>query len=185
MPFEQGAPQFGLNDGKLAPWTSTGVYGALTDVMSIQSAETTLQFINAVLNGDDEITATASNLIGALLKFKFGGLNLSMLAVITGKEVTTISGVNQLQFIGGERMPYFGMIVKALSAETGDSWVFLPKCKIMSDFVIAQNGYGKFTEPELTVQVVPDETWGLADVITHPTDVEITVMPPANIAEVS
>ena len=134
MPFDQGSPQFGLADGKVAVWTATDTYGAVTDVMSIQMAQTTLQFVNAVLNGDDQITATASNLIGAQLQFRFGGLNPSMLAVITGKSVTTISSVNQLQYKGGDKMPYFGLIVKALSAETGDTWIFLPKCKIMSDF---------------------------------------------------
>ena len=185
MPFDQGSPQFGLADGKVAVWTATDTYGAVTDVMSIQMAQTTLQFVNAVLNGDDQITATASNLIGAQLQFRFGGLNPSMLAVITGKSVTTISSVNQLQYKGGDKMPYFGLIVKALSAETGDTWIFLPKCKIMSDFTLMQAEYGTFTTPELTVQCVTDETWGLANVITHPTDVAITVMPPANIAEVA
>lgn len=185
MPFEQGSPQFGANDAKVAVWNATDDYGSVTDVMSVQMAQTTLQFVNAVLNGDDVITATASSLIGAQLQFRFGGLNPTMLGVITGKGVTTISSVNQLQFEGGERMPYFGFIVKALSAETGDTWIFLPKCKIMSDFVIAQNEYGAFTTPEVTVQCVPDETWGLANVITHPTNVAITVMPPADIAEVA
>lgn len=185
MAFDQGAPQFGVNDGKVAVYNATNSYGTLTDVMSIQMAQTTIQFINAVLNGDDQITATASNVIGAQLQFRFGGLNLDMLSVITGKGVTTISSVDQLQFKGGDRMPYFGFIVKALSAEAGDTWVFLPKCKIMSDFVVAQNEYGAFSTPELTVQCVSDTTWGLANVITHPTDVDITVIPPANIAQVA
>ena len=185
MPFDQGSPQFGLNDAKVAVWNATNSYGTLTDVMSVQMAQTTLQFINAILTGDDQETATASNLIGGQLQFRFGGLNPSMLAVITGKSVTTISSVNQLQFEGGDRMPYFGMIVKALSAEVGDTWIFVPKCKIMSDFVIAQNEYGQFTTPELTVKFVNDDTWGLANVITHPTDVAITVIPPVNIAQVS
>lgn len=185
MPFDQGAPTFGAADAKVAVYNETDDYGTLTDVMSVQMAQTTLQFVNAVLNGDDQITATASALVGAQLQFRFGGLNPSMLAVITGKSVTSSASVNQLMFEGGERMPYFGFIVKALSAEVGDTWIFLPKCKIMSDFVIAQNEYGQFTTPEVTVQCVPDETWGLANVITHPTDVAITVMPPANIAPIS
>jgi hypothetical protein len=90
-----------------------------------------------------------------------------------------------MQFEGGERMPYFGVILKALSEEVGDTWVFLPKCKIMSDFILFQGEFGTFSTPELTVQAVPDDTWGLANFITHPTDVAISVIPPANIAEVS
>jgi hypothetical protein len=81
-------------------------------------------------------------------------------------------------------MPYFGAIVKALSEEIGDTWIFLPKCKIMSDFVLFQGEFGAFSTPEVTVQCVPDETWGLANFITHPTDVPISVIPPANIAEI-
>lgn len=185
MPFDQGAPQFGVNDAKVAVWTSTGVYGTLTDVMGVQMAQATIQIISAVANGDDTIVAAASRLTGAQLQMRFVGLNPSMISVITGIATDTISSVINLQFTGGERMPYFGAIIKALSEEVGDTWVFLPKCKIMSDFVLFQGEYGTFTTPEVTVQAVPDETWGLANFLTHPTDVAITVIPPVDIAEVA
>lgn len=185
MPFDVGAPQFGINDAKVALWNATNDYGAVTDVMGIQMGQATMQVISAVANGDDRIVAAASRLTGAQLQMRFVGLNPSMISIITGVTLGTISSVVNMQFTGGERMPYFGAILKALSEEIGDTWVFLPKCKIMSDFVLFQGEYGTFTTPELTVQAVPDETWGLANFITHPTDVEITVMPPANIAEVS
>jgi hypothetical protein len=163
------------------------VYGTLTDVMGIQMASVSMQVVSAIANGDDAIVAAAARLTGASLGMRFVGLNPSMIAILTGKTVDTESGteVNNLQFVGGERMPYFGCIVKALSEEIGDTWVFLPKCKIMSDFTLFQGEFGTFTTPELTVQAVPDETWGLANFITHPTDVEITVIPPADIAEVA
>jgi hypothetical protein len=183
MPFDQGAPQFGVNDAKVAVWNTTGVYGTLTDIMGIQMAQTMIQLISAIANGDDRIVAAASRLTGAQLQMRFVGLNPSMLSVITGVALDTISSVINMQFSGGERMPYFGAIIKALSEEVGDTWVFLPKCKIMSDFVLFQGEFGTFTTPEVTVQCVPDETWGLANFITHPTDVAITVIPPANIAE--
>lgn len=185
MPFEQGAPQFGVNDAKVAVWNATNDYGTLTDVMGIQMAQASMQVVSAVANGDDSIVAAAARLTGATLQMRFVGLNPEMIAVITGTSVGTISSVNQLQFVGGERMPYFGAIIKALSEEVGDTWVFLPKCKIMSDFTLFAGEYGTFTTPEVTVQCVPDETWGLANFITHPTDVAITVIPPANIAEVA
>jgi hypothetical protein len=152
--------------------------------MGIQMAQTTLQIISAIANGDDKIVAAGSRLTGAQLQMRFVGMNPSMLAVITGVSLDTISSVNNLQFVGGERMPYFGAIIKALSEEIGDTWVFLPKCKIMSDFTPFQGEFGAFTTPEVTVQCVPDDTWGLANFITHPTDVDITVIPPADIAEI-
>lgn len=181
MPFDVGAPQFGLNDAKVAVWNATDDYGTLTDVMGVQMASVAMQVVSAIANGDDKIVAAGSRTTGAQIQLRFVGLNLSMLAVITGISVDTLSSVSNLMFEGGERMPYFGLIVKSLSEETGDTWVFIPKCKIMSDFTPFAGEFGTFTTPELTLQCVPDDTWGLANFITHPTDVEITVMPPDNI----
>lgn len=184
MAFDQGAPQFGINDAKIAKWNATDDYGAIVDVMGVQMAQVTAQIISAIANGDDRIVAAASRLTGMSLQMRWVGINPTSLSILTGIDPDTISSVINMQFVGGERMPYFGAIIKALSEEIGDTWVFLPKCKIMSDFVIFQGEFGAFTTPEVTVQCVPDETWGLANVLTHPTDVAITVIPPANIAEV-
>lgn len=185
MPFDTGAPQFGISDARIALWNATNDYGTLTDVMGIQMGQATLQVISAVANGDDQIVAAASRLTGAQLVMRFVGLNPSMISVLTGITLDTISSVINMQFVGGERLPYFGAILKSLSEEVGDTWVFLPKCKIMSDFILFQGEFGAFSTPELTVQCVPDVTWGLANFITHPTDVDITVIPPLNIAEVA
>lgn len=184
MPFDTGAPQFGINDAKVAVWTSTGVYGTLTDIMGIQMGQTTLQVVSAIANGDDRIVAAGSRLTGAQLTLRFVGLNPSMLSIITGVSLETISSVVNLQFAGGNKMPYFGAIIKSLSEESGDTWVFLPKCKIMSDFTPFQGEFGTFTTPELTVQCVPDDTYGLANFFTHTTDTPITVIPPANIGTI-
>src|SRR5687768_4504525 len=178
MPFETGAPQFGLNDAKVAPWIAgTPVtYSPLVDVMGVQMAQATLQIISAIANGDDAIVAAASRLTGAQLQMRFVGMNPSVLEVLTGEaavEDALSSGIFNTQFLGGERMPYFGAIIKALSEEEGDTWVFLPKCKIMSDFVLFQGEFGAFSTPEVTVQCVPDADYGLANFITHPTDVAI------------
>lgn len=185
MPFDVGAPQFGVADARVARWLATNSYGTLTDVMGIQMAQVSMQVVSAIANGDNRIVAAATRLIGAQLQMRFVGLNPTMLSVITGIAVSVISSINNLQFQGGERLPYFGAIIKTESEEEGDTWVFMPKCKIMSDFVLFQGEFGAFTTPEVTVQAVPDETWGLANFITHPTDVPITVIPPANIEEVA
>jgi hypothetical protein len=113
---------------------------------------------------------------------RFVGMNPSVVSVITGVAIDVSSSVSNLQFAGGNRLPYFGAIVKAVSEEVGDTWVFLPKLKIMSDFVLFQGEYGAFSTPEVTVQAVPDVRWGVANFITHLTDLAITVMPPANIS---
>lgn len=184
MGFDQGAPQFGINDAKIATWNSTGSYGTLTDVFAIQMAATDLQIISAIANGDDTIVAAGARLTGVMLRMRFVGMNPSVLAILLGIAPDTISSVVNTQVVGGEKLPYIGAIIKSLSEEQGDTWVFLPKCKVMSDFTPFAGEFGTFTTPEVSVQCVPDETWGLANFITHPTDVAITVIPPANIAEV-
>lgn len=186
MAFDQGSPQFGLSDGRIQTWASAGTYsGSITDVMSIQMAGFTLQQISAVLTGDDQETASDTRSVGGQLQMRFGGLNLDMLVILLGKAIGTISSVEQQGIQGGHRMPYFGFIGKALAAEAGgDTWLYVPKCKLMGDFPLAMLEYGAFAIPEVTVKAVPDATYGIYSLITHPTDVPITVMPPANIAAV-
>lgn len=189
MPFDQGSPQFGLNDGKIATWSSVAGVSTYTpstgtDIMSIQMGNVAMEIISAILTGDDRQTAIAASAIGGTVQMRWGGLNLDMLSVLLGKTIGVTSSVRNLQIAGGLKMPYVGVILKALSAETGDTWLWLPKCKVLSGFTLAQMEYGAFTIPEVTMQVVDDDDWGAINIITHPTDVPITVFPPANIAQV-
>lgn len=187
MAFDQGAPQFGLADVKVQTWASAGTYsGSLTDIMSVQMAGFTLQQVSAQLTGDDQITATDTRAIGGTLQWRFGGINLDALAIILGKAIATISSVEQQGIQGGHRMPYFGLLARVLAAEGGgNTMLYIPKAKLMGDFQLAMFEYGTFAIPEVTVQCVPDATYGIYNLITHPTDVAITVMPPANIAAVT
>lgn len=186
MAFDQGAPQFGVRDCKVAVWNSAGSYGSLVDVMSIQMVSVTMQQSSAQLTGDDQITATAARAIGGQAQMRFGGCNLEALAVMLGITIGTISSVDQLMIEGGEDMPYFGVIAKYNAAEGGgDTWAYLPKAKIVSDFTLIQGEYGAFAIPEVTVQLVPDASYGAINLITHPTALDISVMPPANIATIS
>lgn len=185
MPFDQGAPQFGIRDCAIATWNSAGSYGTLVDVMSIQMMGVTMQQVSAQLTGDDEITATAARAIGGQVQMRFGGANLDSLAILLGIAIGTISSVEQIQIAGGDVMPYFGIIGKFNAEEGGgDTWAFMPKCKIVSDFTLIQGEYGAFAIPEVTVQAVSDASYGVINLITHPTALDITVMPPANIATV-
>lgn len=187
MPFDVGSPQFGLNDGKIATWVA-GAAGAVptytppagTDIMSIQMGQLTMELVNAVLTGDDRQTSIAAQAIGGTVQMRWGGLNLSSLAVLTGTQIQNLSSsAKQLQIIGSTKMPFVGVILKALSAEVGDTWLWLPKCKIMSNFTLAQMEYGSFTIPEVTMQVVDDDKYGAINVITHVIDTPILAFPPA------
>lgn len=177
---------FGLNDCKIQTWSADGTYsGTMTDVPSIQQLGVTQQLTQAQLVGDDQITATAGYSIGGTAQMRFGGLNFDTMGIILGITATTISSISQIGVAGGHRMPYFGIQGKMLLAETTGSLVmYLPKAKIMSDFTITQGEYGTFVIPEVTVQLVPDTTYGIYNLIQYPTNFTITVFPPANIAAV-
>lgn len=183
--FDVGAPGFGVHDGKAARRISAGVYEALSDMMSIEMADTELQLIGALGKGDDKITVAVSVIEGALMNARLTGCNPSTIAVMTGKSITTLATVNQLQFIGGEHLPYFGVAVKQRSADGGNMWVWLPMCKIMNNFKVFQAEYGKLGTTDLSIQVIACPTWGLSNNIMYPGDVDITVFPPLNIAEVA
>jgi hypothetical protein len=190
MPFDAGSPQFGINDGKIATWVAPIAAGpttytpaAGTDIMSIQMGQVTMELISAILTGDDQQTSISASAIGGSVQVRWGGLNLSSLAVLTGNTIIALSSTaKQVQIVGGQKMPFVGMILKALSAEVGDTWLWLPKCKIMSGFTLAQMEYGAFVIPEVTMQVIDDASWGAINIITHVVDTPILAFPPGNLA---
>lgn len=185
MPYGQGDLPLGLNDAKIASLTLPSTWGAVTDIMSVEMSRATLQLVSAIARGDDRITGAAAVEEGVELALRYTGLNIAAMAVMTGKSVTTISSVKQVQGVGGLHMPYFGIAVKANSADGTDVWVWFPQAKVMSNYTFFQGEYGAFTSPELTLQCVTNDDWGLYNIITHPSAVAITTFPPANIAEAS
>ena len=160
MAFDSyGAPQFGLNDVKIAPWTATDNYGSAVDVPSVQLMGAVLQVVSATLEGDDTITASAARAIGGEVRIRFGSVNIAALEVLLGNTATSSvaspNEVKQLKMAGGDNMPYFGIVGKALAEEgSGDFLVFLPKVRIMSDVELATLEYGNFAIPEFTAQAV-------------------------------
>lgn len=178
---------FGLNDCKVQTWSAAGTYsGTMQDVPSIQQLSVTQNLTEAQLTGDDQITATAGYSIGATAKFRFGGINFDTLGIILGITPTSISSVSQFGVAGGHRMPYFGIQGKSLLADdAGSLVVYCPKCKLMSDYTITTAEYGAFVIVEGTVQLVPDASYGIYELIQYPTNFTIAVFPPANIATVS
>lgn len=185
MAFDQGGPPFGLNDVKVAPYTATNSYGSAVDVYSVQALNTTLRMVQAELTGDDKITATAARPIAGQAVMRWGGISLAALEVMTGNTATSSiaspNNIKNFRIAGGEDMPYFGIIGKALGADSaGQVEVFLPKCKIMSDITLIQMEYGTFAIPEVTVAILPDDTFGIINII----ECEATralVIPPANV----
>lgn len=187
MPFEAyGAPQFGLADVRIATWNATDDYSAEVDVMSAQALNTVMRVVSAELTGDDQITATASRAVGAQITLRMGGVSLAALEVMTGSSpassVASPNEVTNLRILGGQKMPYFGIIGKALAEEgDGDFFVFIPKAKIMGDVTLVQMTYGEFAIPEMTVMAVGDESYGIVNLGRRETAAALTI-PPANVA---
>ncbi len=182
---EYGAPQFGLADCKIAVWNSTDSYGSAVDVMSVQLMGAVLNIISAELEGDDEITAMAARAISADVQLRFGAVSLAVLEVLLGNTATssisTPNEVKQLKVSGGDNMPYFGIVGKAIAEEgVGDFKVFLPKVRIMSDVTLASMEYGSFVIPDLTSKAVNDATYGIVSLLEYEADTAIAI-PPANI----
>lgn len=184
-----GAPQYGLNDAIVAPWTAEGTWGSAQDVMSVQALNTVMRVVSAELTGDDKITASASRPIGAQITFRMGGVSLPVLEIITGNSATssvaTPNAVKTLRIAGGERMPYFAICGKALAEEgSGDFLVFLPKCKVMGDLNLVQLAYGEWAIPEFTVMAVADGDYGIINLVERETAAAITI-PPANVPTIA
>ena len=180
-----GAPQFGLEDVKIATWNSAGSFGTAVDVPSVQLMGAILQIISAQLEGDDAITATASRAIGGEVRLRFGSVSVAALEILLGNTATSSvaspNEVKQLKLSGGDNMPYFGIVGRALAEEgIGDFQVFFPKVRVTSDITLATMEYGSFVIPELTAQAVEDATYGIVSVIEHQAPTAI-VIPPVNI----
>jgi len=178
-----GAPQFGLNDVKVATWDATNDYDTAVDIPSVQLMGTTLSTVSAQLEGDDTIMASAARAVGGEVRVRFGSISIAALEVILGN-TSTASGVVQdhLMVSGGDAMPYIGICGKAIAEEgTGDTHIFIPKCKLMGDLTIAQLEYGQFAIPEATIAIVDDATYGLINVVEHSTDTAVAI-PPSNIS---
>jgi len=179
---DYGAPQFGLADVKVATYNDTDDYGTEVDVPSVQLLGTTMQVISAQLEGDDKITDAHSQAIGGQIRMRFGSVSMAALEVLLGID-STASGSDQdhLKISAGANMPYFGLCGKASATQgDGDMHVFIPRLKIMDDVDLVQLEYGQYAIPEMTLQAIDDDTYGVINLIEHAADTEVAV-PPTNI----
>ena len=157
--FDFGALSYGLRDAKVAVNNLDGSFGTAIDVPSVQLYVANLQTVNAQLEGDDAITATAARIISAQVTIRFGSADLDLLGILTGNAVdnsgTTPNRRRQLD-ISNLKLPYFGISGKADSEEgTGDNHIFVPKIKLMEGFEIRLE-YNTFVAPEITAMAVGD-----------------------------
>jgi len=178
-----GAPQFGLEDVKIATWDATDDYGTAVDVPSVQLMGTVMQTSSAQLEGDDMITDSHAQIVGGQVRLRFGSVSVAALEILLGISSTASGSLqDHLKLSGGDNMPYFGICGKMSATQGGgDLHVFLPKVKIMEDVTLAQAEYGNYLIPEVGAQAIDDETYGVINLIEHSTDTAISI-PPSNIS---
>lgn len=187
MAFDNyGAPQFGLNDVKIATWNSTGSYGTAVDVPSVQMLNTTLQTVSEILEGDDAETDAASILTAIESTLRYGSVSLAVLEVVLGIASTTDgSTYDNLAAEGGEALPYFGLCGKINSTQgNGDLHMFIPKMKIMSNVDLVNAEYGRHIISNATYRGIKDATYGVFQIVPHASPTAVAI-PPTNVRDYS
>jgi hypothetical protein len=181
--FEFGGPQFGLDDSKIAVLNTDGSYDAALDVPSVQMLGANIQTVNAMLEGDDQITDTHAITISGEIKLRFGSIPFAVVQALMGRDYVQSHAANSTdrvwtQKIGNEKLPYFGLCGRALSTQDdGDTHLFIPKLKIMQGFEIGFQ-YGQYVIPELTCAAVRHPDWdAIAILIKHEVAVAVTLPP--------
>jgi len=149
------SPLFGLEDVKIAPWTSTSTWGSAIDLLGAQVFNISVETVNGRLEGDDIIVAAHSKIIAVEARVRFAFNDLDVLNTFAG--ITSVGNTSYKRItLGNENMPYFGIAGRILDiAEGGDMHLFVPKAKLMEGFEIG-GSFGEFTTPEITVLGVWD-----------------------------
>lgn len=154
---------FGVKDGKAAPWLGNGSWGAQVDVPSVQLIGVTAQMQSGELLGDDVKTDIHAKIISGRCRLRWGGLKLDILPVISNQTLTssgsTPNRVRRVK-VAADSMKYFGLCGKSDSTNAlGDDHVWVPKLKIVSDITLIEMANGAYTIPECEAEIIPDDLY--------------------------
>lgn len=159
--FSLMTPNFGLKRGKIGTRVGDGTYSGVIQVPSIQMLGITQKVQTGELEGNDSITDSHGRAIKATARFRFGSVSLEVLKVITGQTYAsagTTPSRTQKMYFRSVGFPYFGIAGLSESTNgTGGLIVFAPMCKVVADFAVVESEYGKYTIPDLTVDVLADD----------------------------
>lgn len=184
--FENGALTLGVSKAVVGVYTpSTGAWGTLDRLFSVENFQATEQLVAAMARGDNAINSAMAVTEGYEAQVQFSGMNPTTLAILTGRTVGNISDYYYQQADGGDVMPWFGIAFKAPDDQGGTRWVWFPKAKLMQNFVPYAGQYGQFNSPQLTMQVVKEPSYGLYAAQWYASDFDIASFPPANIPTIA
>lgn len=172
------AYKFGLNDCKVATWSSAESYGTAVDVESIQLMGIEFNAESGQLEGDDIITDVHAKTQSVTVRIRFGFKDLDVIEVLTGVTNTESPPNSESMVFGRDNMPYFAICGRVDSTEGGgDMQIFIPKCKLMEGFGLSMEK-GTYVTPEITAMAVYEgTTYGMAKAIQHATAAAVTIPP--------
>lgn len=173
---------FGVQDCKVAPWLTASTWGTLLDVIAISQFNLTSVIQSNELEGDDEIVDSGSKIIKATLTMQFAFRDLDVAAVLGGGTHASSNNDDQLTVGDGSQMPFFGIAGKVDDSDgAGNRVIFLPKCKIVSDFSY-EFQYNNYATPQLTVTAISNGSpYYTYRIFRYAATTAITTFPPTAI----
>jgi DUF4097 and DUF4098 domain-containing protein YvlB len=188
--WDLGGPQFGLADVKIGTKNGAGTYAGVVTVPSVQALGVSIETVNAKLEGNDRITATAAKAISGSVTLRMGSVSIDVLKVIAGGNASssgTTPNIYKAFKVTNRKYPAIGLCGKANAEEgAGDMHLFIPNAKVREGFEVRFE-YGNFAIPELTLDLTPDthyaDSEGYATLfipIAHETAIPVA-LPPAGV----
>jgi hypothetical protein len=174
---------FGLRDGKIAPRTAVGTWGAAVDIPWVQMVNVTMRVLSAEGTGDDGIAAVGSRIIAGAGQCRMQGIPLAVLALITGQstEAITINTIatTLLSIPAGARLAHFGIAGLGLNEDDlGDTILFAPNAVVTSDITLGSLEYGVLSSVEFTFTAIADGDYNILNLYARDDTADDLTIPP-------
>ena len=155
--FDTGMPTFGVQKVIIAAG-SDGTYGTPVTFPSVKTIGFDFTTVSDEADGDMRVTALAAQAIKQTMTMDVAGLNLDVLAVLTGLSKATFSSTQNTMAFPNFRYQYFGLVAQGWAAENnGDTLLWIPKCKVMKGFTFKME-FGKILVPNFKFDAILDDT---------------------------
>lgn len=137
--------------------------GSTVALDAAQKAEISAQVVGGILRGSSRIVAANSYVEGGEITFGVGGWPLAALPIMMGVAAISPSGstpnrVATLNVPASSALPYFEVAARADDGSGGNVLIYAAKCKLMSGFPFQVQDGANFVTPEITAQLVPDDS---------------------------
>ena len=170
MSFTPGALPFGLRQVVLTPKS-----GAKVELAVAMEANFSPEVISGTLEGNDQVSPVDSILRSYTWSLNSGGLDFDARQVILGVNTQTAGSYPNVAhwtaFPGGAEMPYFRIDIRALATDGGDTWVYMPECKMTG--LSEGAAFGEYLQPNFDGIAIADEHGNIAYLRTRETTIPL------------